>query len=69
MREQLEHGSGNFDELTKNHEKLEIHYKNVCEKLEEAEKRAKEESQKAKQEYEDLSRKLYNSEVEFKGQL
>ena len=33
LKQQLEHGGNTFDELSKNHQKLEIHYNNVCEKL------------------------------------
>jgi hypothetical protein len=47
--------------MAKNHEKLEIHFQNISGKLEETERRAKEESTKAKVEYEDLSRKLFNT--------
>lgn len=52
MKEQLDHGGSNYDELLKNHEKLEIHHRNITEKLEETEKRMKAEGQKAKQDYE-----------------
>lgn len=48
----MDHGGSNFDELSRNHEKLEIHHKNICEKLEESERRAQQESKKAKEEYE-----------------
>ena len=30
LKDKLDHGGNNFDELTREHEKLEIHYKNVC---------------------------------------
>jgi uncharacterized coiled-coil protein SlyX len=34
LKDKLDHGGNNFGELTRKHEKLEIHYKNVCDKLE-----------------------------------
>ncbi len=39
LKNKLEHGGNNFDELSREHEKLEIHYKNTCEKLEQTERR------------------------------
>ena len=61
LKNRLNHGGSTFDDLTRKHEKLEIHYKNVCDKLEQTEKKLNEEKQKSKAEYEELSRKLYNT--------
>lgn len=50
-------------------EKLDIKYENVCDKLRDTENKAKKDAEEAKQEYEKLSRKLYNAEVDFKNEL
>ena len=47
-KEQLEHGGNNFETLKKAFEKLEIGHKHTCEKLEDTEKRWKDDKDKAK---------------------
>jgi len=37
LKDKLNHGGNTFGDLSRKHEKLEIHYKNVCDKLEETE--------------------------------
>lgn len=58
-----------MENLKNQKEKLDIKYSHICQKLEEVEKKSKQEAEKAEQNYNNLYRKLKESEADWDKKL